>query len=108
MLYQPRGVNLARPRIVSPVRTDAELLAPYFSVLPADARLHRVLRSPLANTITGGLQVMRTVTLLHPRRLVFGRGCAKQCGSDLHAAGFRKAMFITSPETTGLSRLLIE
>ena len=51
---------------------------------------------------------MRTVTLLHPRRLVFGRGCAKQCGSDLHAAGFRKAMFITSPETTGLSRLLIE
>lgn len=45
---------------------------------------------------------MRTITLLQPKRLVFGRGCAADCGRDLQAAGYHRPFVVTSPETAAL------
>lgn len=45
---------------------------------------------------------MQTVTLLQPKKIVFGQGCAMQCAEDILALGLRRILFVTSPPITGL------
>jgi alcohol dehydrogenase class IV len=45
---------------------------------------------------------MRTVTLLQPKKIVFGPGCATQCADDLMALGLRRVFIVTSPPIVGL------
>jgi alcohol dehydrogenase class IV len=45
---------------------------------------------------------MRVITLLQPKRIVFGEGCAAQCVDDLLALGLSRAFIVTSPPIVGL------
>ena len=51
---------------------------------------------------------MRTVTLLQPKKIVFGQGCAAQCADDLLARGLERAFVVTSPPIAGLAEPLAE
>jgi alcohol dehydrogenase class IV len=42
------------------------------------------------------------ITLLQPKRIVFGEGCAAQCVDDLLALGLSRAFIVTSPPIVGL------
>ena len=46
---------------------------------------------------------MRIVTLLQPKKVVFGQGCATQCAEDVLAEGFKRALIVTSPPIIGLA-----
>lgn len=45
---------------------------------------------------------MRTVRLLQPKKIVFGRGGAGQCADDVSALGLRRVFIVTSPPIVGL------
>ena len=45
---------------------------------------------------------MRVITLLQPKRIVFGEGCASQCVDDLLALGLSRVFIVTSPPIVGL------
>ncbi len=49
---------------------------------------------------------MKTITLLQPRKLVFGRGCLSECARDLIQAGYRRLFLVTSPPTASLAEPL--
>jgi alcohol dehydrogenase class IV len=51
---------------------------------------------------------MRTVTLLQPRTIVFGPGCAPQCAADLLAQDVERIFIVTSPPIVGLAEPLVE
>ena len=51
---------------------------------------------------------MRTVTLLQPKKIVFGPGCAIQCAEDVLALGLRRAFVVTSPPIVDLVRPLAD
>jgi alcohol dehydrogenase len=51
---------------------------------------------------------MRTVTLLQPPKIVFGRDCAIQCAEDVLALGLRRAFILTSPPITALADPLVK
>ena len=45
---------------------------------------------------------MRTVRLLQPKKIVFGRDCATQCVDDVLALGLSRVFIVTSPPIVGL------
>jgi alcohol dehydrogenase class IV len=45
---------------------------------------------------------MRTVRLLQPKKIVFGRDCATQCADDVLALGLSRVFIVTSPPIVGL------
>ena len=49
---------------------------------------------------------MRTITLLQPKKIVFGQGCATQCADDILAQGLQRAFVVTSPPIAGLAEPL--
>ena len=51
---------------------------------------------------------MRTVTLLQPKKIVFGRDCAIQCADDVLALGPRRVFIVTSPPIVGLAESLAD
>jgi alcohol dehydrogenase class IV len=51
---------------------------------------------------------MRTITLLQPPKIVFGRECAIQCAEDVLALGWRRAFIVTSPPITSLAAPLVK
>ena len=46
---------------------------------------------------------MRVITLLQPKRIVFGNGCALQCADELGALALKRAFLVTSPPIVGLA-----
>lgn len=50
----------------------------------------------------------RTVTLLQPARLAFGRGCASECAPYLRRRGLRRALLVTAPAIRGPAEELAE
>jgi alcohol dehydrogenase class IV len=48
-------------------------------------------------------ELMQTVRLLQPQKILFGPGCAAQCAADLVALGMERALIITSPPIVGLA-----
>jgi alcohol dehydrogenase class IV len=51
---------------------------------------------------------MRTVTLLQPKKIVFGRDCAVQCAADILALGLKRVFIVTSPPIVGLAEPLAD
>jgi alcohol dehydrogenase class IV len=51
---------------------------------------------------------MRTVRLVQPKVIVFGRDCAAQCADDVLALGLRRAFIVTSPPIVGLAEPLAD
>ena len=51
---------------------------------------------------------MRIVTLLRPKRIVFGNGCAVQCADEVLGRGLRRAMIVTSPPILPLVEPLVD
>lgn len=51
---------------------------------------------------------MRTITLLQPKVIVFGTGCAPQCAADLLEQEMERVFIVTSPPIVGLAEPLIE
>jgi alcohol dehydrogenase class IV len=44
---------------------------------------------------------MNSITLLQPKRIVFGKGCAAQCVEELAHRGFRRILLVTSSPVLG-------
>ena len=44
---------------------------------------------------------MKAITLLQPKRITFGNGCAQTCVGDIQALGLRRVFMVTSPPVLG-------
>lgn len=51
---------------------------------------------------------MRAITLLQPKRIAFGDGCAQGCVDDLLALGARRVFLVSSPPLLGAAQPLID
>lgn len=50
----------------------------------------------------------REITLLQPKRIVFGKGCTSQCAGDLLSLGLKRVFIVTAPPLLMLIHPLVE